>query len=164
MLSPVHSSTTDLDAEFLGQRTVTIAEAEAISRTATGYLQREPSPLLKQNEIEDLDLKGIDINFDEVMMETGLHGPLMQDLDDLKPDNNDSLSSPPHISTSAPYLCQLPSHEDKPLTRITAVSGKAGRGKKKMPPMRCRVCFSFFFFETANSHSLVSSRPFELIQ
>lgn len=140
MLSPVHSSTTDLDAEFLGQRTVTIAEAEAISRTATGFLQREPSPLLKQNEIEDLDLKGMDINFDEVMMETGLHGPLMHDLDDLKPDNGDSLSSPPHISPASPYLNQLPSREEKQLTRISAAPGKTGRGKKKMPPMRCRVC------------------------
>ena len=139
MLSPVHSSTTDLDAEFLGQRTVTIAEAEAISRTATGFLQREPSPLLKQNEIEDLDLKGIDINFDEVMMETELHGPLMQDLDDLKPDSSDSMNSPSHISSSVSYLSHLPSREEKQITRITAAPGKAGRGKKKMPPIRCRV-------------------------
>ena len=143
MLSPIHSSTVDLDAEFLGQRTVSIAEAEAISRTATGYLNREPSPLLKQNEIEELDLKGIDINFEEVMMETGLHGPLMQDLDDLKPDSSDSMNSPPHISTSAPFLCHLPSQEEKQLARIASVPGKTGRGKKKIFPLRCRVIHPF---------------------
>ena len=88
--------------------------------------------------MEDLDLKGIDINFEEVMMETGLHGPLMQDLDDLKPDSSDSMNSPPHLSTSA-FLGQLPTHEEKQLVRITPVAGKAGRGKKKMLPLRCRV-------------------------
>ena len=139
MLSPIHSSTADLDAQALGQRTVTIAEAEAISKTATCYLQREPSPLLKQNEMEDLDLKGIDINFDEVMMETGLHGPLIQDLDDFKPDSSDSLNSPPQISLLAPYSSHLPSQGEKQLSHLPSVPGKAGRGKKKMLSLKCRV-------------------------
>eukprot|EP00794_Sanderia_malayensis_P003518 gene3518-4019_t len=142
MLSPVHSSTTnDLDSEYLGQRTVTIAEAEAISRTATGFFHREPSPLLKQNEMEDLDLKGMDINFDEVMMESGLHEPLIHDLDELKPDSSDSFSSPPHISSSASYSQQFSSSEDRQnASRVTSssVTSRPGRGKKKMSPFRCR--------------------------
>ncbi len=142
-MSPVHSSTSNLEAEYLGQRTVTIAEAEAISRTATGFLHREPSPLLKHNEMEDLDLKEMDINFDEVMMESGLHGPLMHDLDDLKPESSDSFSSPPHISSSASYSHQFSSPDDRHhLSRVSSsVPARAARGKKKMSPFRCRVSF-----------------------
>ena len=160
-----------MESEYLGQRTVTIAEAEAISRTASGFMVREPSPLLEQNEIEDLDLKEMDINFDEVMMETGLHGPLMHDLDDLKPDSSDSISSPPHISSSA-YLHQFSSPEDKHLSRITSSgSGKAGRGKKKMPPFRCRVWFNDSAFNemctlqfARNLTSFVHQNSFEVIR
>ena len=141
MLSPVASSTNDLDAEYLGQRTVTVAEAEAISRTATGFLHREPSPLLEQIEMDDLKLNDMDINFDEVMMETGLHGPLIHDLDELKPDSSDSFSPPPHISSSHSYSHQFSSSDDRQHTsRVTSsVASKAGRGKKKMSPFRCRV-------------------------
>ena len=149
MLSPIHSSTADLDAQALGQRTVTIAEAEAISRTATCYVQREPSPLLKQNEMEDLDLKGIDINFDEVMMETDLHGQLMQELDDFKPDNSDSLNSPPHMSILTPYPNQLPSQGEKQLSHLPSIPGKAGRGKKKMLSLKCRVNYHFVLLNVA---------------
>ena len=145
LFQSVDSSTSDLDSILLadhGQRTVSISEAEAISRTASNFIPREPSPLLEQKDIDDLDQE-MGINFDEVMMDheltTHLDEPLLSDFrDDIKADGSDSFGSPPPISSTASFAIPFSSPEDRRHTRVSSStdSPRGGRGRKKLSPFR----------------------------